>query len=80
MSQYNSFSSQLISKGGITTKLEAAMFLAQIIHESGGLKHKRELACINTGCPNHYHITGPGIQGKRYYGRGYIQLVSFLLF
>ncbi len=56
------------------------MFLAQIIHESGGLKHKRELACINTGCPNHYHITGPGIQGKRYYGRGYIQLVSFLLF
>jgi chitinase len=51
------------------------MFLAQILHESGGLRYKRELACINTGCPNDYQITGPGIPGKRYYGRGYIQLV-----
>lgn len=73
--KYQSFSSQLLSRGGIDTKREAAMFLAQILHESGGLQFKRELACIQTGCPGSYPITpGVGIPGKFYYGRGYIQL------
>ena len=60
----------------ISSKTEAAMFLAQIMHESIGLKFKKEIACQNTGCPDSYHITpGIGIPGKFYYGRGYIQLV-----
>ena len=101
--QYKSFSSQMVSKGGIHTKREAAMFLAQVIHESGGLRFKSELACQVSGCPDSYQITtgmlyveiknkknsiphdffslsnifkGVGIPGKRYFGRGYMQLVT----
>ena len=51
------------------------MFLAQILHESGGLRFKTEQACIIDGCSNSYKLTpGVGIVGKRYFGRGYIQL------
>jgi predicted chitinase len=59
--------------GNITTKLEACMFLSQIILESGGLKYKRELACLKDGCPDRYDHS-VGILGQNYYGRGYIQL------
>jgi hypothetical protein len=52
--------------------------IAQIIWESGGLQFKRELACINDGCPWSYKTT-LAIPGKNYYGRGYIQLVSKLI-
>ena len=41
--QYKSFSSQMVSKGDIQTKREAGMFLSQLLHESGGLKFKKEL-------------------------------------
>ena len=58
--QYKSFSSHMVSKGGIHTKREAAMFLAQVIHESGGLRFKSELACQVSGCPDSYQIT-PGM-------------------
>ena len=51
------------SKGGITTKLELAMFLAQIYHESGGLVYRKEIKPL----PDYGY----------YYGRGFIQLVSF---
>ncbi|KXJ71342.1 hypothetical protein RP20_CCG020793 [Aedes albopictus] len=40
---------------------EAAMFLAQLIHESGGFQHRRE-------------INGASQSYAPYYGRGYIQL------
>nr|XP_019546612.2 endochitinase At2g43590-like [Aedes albopictus] len=40
---------------------EAAMFLAQLIHESGGFQHRRE-------------INGAALSYAPYYGRGYIQL------
>ena len=73
--QYNSFVSQLQTAGGITSKREAAMFLSQIIWESGGLKFKRELACVQTGCLGKYS-TSLGVPGQNYYGRGYIQLVG----
>ena len=49
-------------KGGITSKRELAMFLAQIYHESAGLVHRKELQPM----PDY------GI----FYGRGFIQLVS----
>ncbi|XP_017492178.1 PREDICTED: endochitinase At2g43620-like [Rhagoletis zephyria] len=49
------------------------MFLAQILWESGGLRYKRELICVKTGCPGVYDHS-VGVPGKNYYGRGYIQL------
>jgi predicted chitinase len=70
--QYNAFIKRM-PDGGITTKQEASMFLAQILWESGGLKYKRELACVKTGCPGRYDHS-VGVPGKEYYGRGYIQL------
>lgn len=42
---------------------EEAMFLANIMWETGGLQHTEEIACRNGDC-----VYGP------YYGRGYIQL------
>ncbi|CAF0901134.1 unnamed protein product [Brachionus calyciflorus] len=71
--QYTNFTS--LVNTAISSKREAAMFLAQIIHESIGLRFKKEIACVETGCPGSYHITpGIGIPGRFYYGRGYIQL------
>ncbi|KAJ6223456.1 hypothetical protein RDWZM_002001 [Blomia tropicalis] len=70
--QYNAFVHRLPT-GSINNKVEAAMFLAQILWESGGLRYKRELICIKTGCPGVYD-SSVGIPGKNYYGRGYIQL------
>lgn len=71
--QYYSFVSQLTTQGGITSKREAAMFLAQIMWESDGLRAKREYACLVTGCPGTYGSTQ---YSQSYYGRGYIQLVN----
>lgn len=70
--QYNAFANRL-GTGDIHNKVEAAMFLAQIIWESGGLKYKRELICVQSGCPGRYD-SSVGVKGKNYYGRGYIQL------
>jgi len=53
----------------IDTVQEAAMALAQFIHESGGLKHRREL---NPG--PYIDDNDPGYPNQRYFGRGYIQL------
>ncbi|XP_014208557.1 endochitinase At2g43620-like [Copidosoma floridanum] len=52
---------------------EAAMFLAQLLHESAGFKFVEEIACKKTKCPDKY-IDKVGLPGKYYYGRGYIQL------
>ncbi|RWS11900.1 hypothetical protein B4U79_02455, partial [Dinothrombium tinctorium] len=71
--QYKSMVSQARSAGGIASKQELAMFLAQILHESGGLIYKKEIACARTGCPGVYD-NGVGYPRRNYYGRGYIQL------
>ena len=77
--KYTNFINGLSSQGGITTKREAAMFLAQIMHESGGLRLLIETACGNgcVNCPNSYVSPGLDYTGKRYCGRGYMQLVNF---
>lgn len=76
--KYFNFVTQLEPLGGIKTKREAAMFLAQILWESDGLKAKSEYACIKTGCPGLYGTSR--YIGNNYYGRGYIQLViNFLI-
>lgn len=53
------------------------MCLAQLLHESDGLRAKREYACQQPGninCPNNYNNQGCEVPGQYYYGRGYIQL------
>ncbi|KAL5516093.1 hypothetical protein EMCRGX_G001362 [Ephydatia muelleri] len=67
--QYTAFIAG-IPKSGITTKRELAMFLAQILHESGGLTALSELACANNGCPGSYDW----LNGHQFFGRGYVQL------
>lgn len=51
---------QSIQSSGIRTLKEVAMYLAQLLHESGGLKYTREIS--------------PDPSYGKYYGRGYIQL------
>ncbi|XP_055355623.1 uncharacterized protein LOC129600960 [Paramacrobiotus metropolitanus] len=52
--------------GKITTKRELAMFLANILHESDGLRAKEEYVPIVS--------TDPAYPGKNFHGRGYIML------
>lgn len=72
-SLYTSFVSRAPTDGSITTNRELAMFLAEILHESGGLIYKREIRCISDGCPNDYR-TPEDDPTLFYYGRGFIQL------
>jgi len=69
---YDSFLKSIV-RAGITSKVELAMFLTQVIWESGGLRHKAELRCQQTNCPHEYRLPGDP-RGKYYYGRGYLQL------
>jgi predicted chitinase len=62
-----------IPKTGVSSKRELAMFLAQIMHESGGLQVTSESACGLSGCYGQYDSSANGIS---YYGRGYIQLTG----
>lgn len=55
--------------GSITSRQELAMFLAEIMWESGGLKYKAEISP-----PAGAYNDGIGDSTKQYYGRGYIQL------
>ena len=71
--QYTSFVARAPTAGGITSKRELAMFLAEILHESGGLVYKRELNCLQTNCPNDYRSPGDA-PNLFYFGRGFIQL------
>lgn len=64
--------------------MEAAMFLAQALHESAGLTTKREFGCSGqNGCPGRYPPSvewvsecqgGNFPSGRSFYGRGYLQL------
>ena len=62
----------------IQRKREAAAFLANIAHETSGLKYIEELACINGGCEATYcdrnNTTYPCVSGRSYHGRGPMQL------
>jgi len=71
--QYNAFINNYASAGGITSKLELAMFLTNIMWESGGLQYKSELACQNNNCAGSYRTSGDD-PNLFYFGRGYIQL------
>lgn len=53
-----------LPKGSISSKEEAAMALSQF----------REFRCMSNGCPGDYETPGCDAAGRRYYGRGYIQL------
>jgi hypothetical protein len=72
---YISLVSQAQSAGGMYTKQELAMFLAQILWESDCLRATSEYAC-EKGCPGEYPNTGSGYPRREYFGRGYIQLVG----
>jgi len=81
--QYDGFIKSL-KQAKITRKLETAMYLAQMLHESAGLTAKREIGCNGqNGCVAKYPASNewiPECQGANrpanvgYYGRGYIQL------
>ena len=62
------------SKGKIANRKELAMFLTHVLWESDGLKAKKEYACADTGCPGQYAHPALDVPGKRYFGRGFIQL------
>lgn len=62
-----------IPKGNISSLRELAMFLSNILIESGGLVYKKELKCIPDECPSEYRSEGDP-SNIFYYGRGYIQL------
>jgi predicted chitinase len=72
--QYNVFVNSAGPKGLITSKQEAAMALVHFLHESDGLRAKREYRCADNGCPGDYETPGCDVNGQDYYGRGYIQL------
>ena len=58
------------ANGKITTKAELAMFLANVLQESGGLRYKKEL-----NPPAGAYSNPPlDVPGKQYYGRGYLQV------
>jgi predicted chitinase len=62
--------------GGITTQQRAAMFLGQVLHESVGLRYFEEIASGAAYEGRHdLGNTQPG-DGRRYKGRGPIQLTG----
>lgn len=63
-------------EGGINTKLRKAAFIAQTAHESGGFYYREELASGDAyEGRRDLGNTQPG-DGRRYKGRGYIQLTG----
>jgi len=55
-------------------RIQTAMFLAQVIHESGGLVYISEIACEGNSCPGQYATPNLDVPGEYYYGRGFMQL------
>ncbi|KAJ2774464.1 hypothetical protein IWQ57_000811 [Coemansia nantahalensis] len=64
-----------LPKGRISSGREAAMFLANILWESDGLRAKEEYDCKANPdwCAQNYKLPDDS-PGKAYWGRGYIQL------
>jgi len=63
--------------GGIETLDELAMFIAQVIHKSEGLKNRIEWnsqQLETRNCPDSYQTPGVDVPGQYYFGRGYLQL------
>ncbi|KAJ2465396.1 hypothetical protein GGI02_004707, partial [Coemansia sp. RSA 2322] len=73
--QCNSFLKGMVSAGSIASAREAAMFFANILWESDGLRAKEEYDCLTlpTWCAQNY-ATPEDVPGQTYWGRGYIQL------
>jgi len=71
---YDAFIVAVVSKEYRFSLDEQAMFLAQILHESDGLRAVREYDCETSGCPGQYATPGVDSPDCEYYGRGYIQL------
>ena len=70
--QYEGFISG-IKPENFTNKREVAMFLAQLLHESGGLTVKAEEKCLKDSCRKEYRRKRDP-SNKFYFGRGYLQL------
>ena len=79
--QYQNFKNGAQTQGGISSKIELAMFLAQVMHQSNGLTSKIEEKC-GSGCLNcKMDYTYPADQpNKLYCGRGYTQLVILMIY
>ena len=75
--QFDFFKSGALRQGGITSKIEVAMFLTHVLIESNGLTTTVENECGSgcLNCPNIYSFPSDW-PGKLYCGRGYFQLVS----
>ncbi|KAJ1663915.1 hypothetical protein IW140_003822 [Coemansia sp. RSA 1813] len=73
--QCNAFIKGMETSGAISSATEAAMFLANILWESDGLRAKQEYDCVDNPnwCAQNYK-TPEDAPGKTYWGRGYIQL------
>ncbi|KAJ1733822.1 hypothetical protein LPJ72_002670 [Coemansia sp. Benny D160-2] len=73
--QCNAFLKGMKPEGDISSAEEAAMFLANILWESDGLRAKEEYSCVDNPdqCAQTYK-TAEDTAGKTYWGRGYIQL------
>ncbi len=74
--QYLPFLNQAMAEQGITTEPRKEMFLAQLAHESGGLRYMEEIAS-GAAYEGRKDLgnTQPG-DGRRYKGRGPIQLTG----
>jgi predicted chitinase len=74
--QYLPFLNQAMAEQGITTEPRKEMFLAQLAHESGGLRYMEEIAS-GAAYEGRRDLgnTQPG-DGKRFKGRGPIQLTG----
>ena len=78
LDQYQNFITGItnINMSGGNSKREVAMMLAQFIHESGGLQFTEEIRCKENpwNCQCDYQESNCDHPGKRYHGRGYLQL------
>ena len=62
-----------IDTSTFNSKRQVAMFVAQAMHESGGLKVKIEEKCLEDNCRHEYRRRRDP-PNKFYFGRGYLQL------
>ena len=73
--QYHNLVSKAGPIGHISNKRELAMFLANVLHESAGLTATEEWGPPPAGTYSFPQLDRPG---RRYHGRGYIQLTWYV--